>query len=193
MSIVASHSQSTAVAVREERQTRLTDTTVPANIPADPRAKLMYYLKSICYVLNLTDVHPGVKRLTEYHHYDLSRKDIDTLIKLCELLSPHKLENKCIFEYADLSANTSNRFYDVDEIRQQVLSATTTANASIAALVGKSPLFASATATSSLSIVLGGETYRIGKIMIYRRIWIQKNYFTPMQLLRRNSSVCIIL
>ncbi|KAL3863100.1 hypothetical protein ACJMK2_004876 [Sinanodonta woodiana] len=183
MALTTFQSQSSAtVAVSENRQIRLTATGVTANVPADPRAKLMYYLKSLCSTLNLTDVHPGIARFRSYANYDLSRNDIDTLIKLCELLAPHKLDNKCIFECAELY-----------EIRQIVLSATTTANTSVAALAGKSALFATATATSSLSIVLGGESYRIAKIMTYTREWIQDNYYTPMQLLRRNSSVCVLL
>ncbi|KAK3584340.1 hypothetical protein CHS0354_017510 [Potamilus streckersoni] len=193
MSITTYQNQSTTIAMSEQSQIRFTATTVTVNVPDDPRATLMYYFNCMCNVLNLTDVHPGVKRFRDYHHYDLNRNDIDTLIKLCEILAPHKLENKCIFECAALCVNHSCEFYNVDEIRQRVLSATVTANTSISALAGKSALFASATATSSLTIVLGGESYRITKIMTYKRSWIQENYYTPMQLLRRNSSVCIIL
>ncbi|KAL3863098.1 hypothetical protein ACJMK2_004874 [Sinanodonta woodiana] len=194
MDLTTIQSQSSAtVAVSENRQIHLTATGVSVDVPADPRANLMYYLDCLCCTLNLTDVHPGIERFRSYANYDLSRNDIDTLIKLCELLAPHKLENKCIFECAELCGNSSNEFYDVEEIRQIVLSATTTANTSVAALAGKSALFATATATASLSIVLGGESYRIAKIMTYTREWIWENYHTPMQLLRRNSSVCVLL
>ncbi|KAL3863099.1 hypothetical protein ACJMK2_004875 [Sinanodonta woodiana] len=170
MALTSFQSQSSAtVAVSENRQIRLTDTGVKVNVPADPRAKLMYYLDCLCYTLNLTDVHPGIARFRSYAKYDLSRND------------------------RHLCRDRNNKFYNVDEIRQIVLSASTTTSTSVAALAGKSALFASATATASLSIVLGGETYRIAKIMTYKRSWIQDNYHTPMQLLRRNSSVCVLL
>ncbi|KAL3863094.1 hypothetical protein ACJMK2_004870 [Sinanodonta woodiana] len=189
MSLVASTNHSSSVQAYESTQIKLVDTSVHANVPEDPRGKLMYYLKCMCSVINLTDVHPEVQRLTDYHRYDIGRNDIDTLIKMCQVLAPDKLENKCIFECPALCGSWSARFYEVNEIRQQVLS--TTATTSITALAGKSALFASATATAT--VILEGTCYSIMHILTYTNYWMEEYFRKPMKLLQRNSSICTLL
>ena len=71
----------------------------------------MYYLNSICSVLDLSD-EPAVRRLIDYQrYYNLTEEELDKLLVLCVLFRPDDLTGKCIFHNEELCGDHNNQFY----------------------------------------------------------------------------------
>lgn len=123
-------------------------------VPADPKARLMYYLNCICTVLDLSD-QQNLSRLRDFNkYYLLSEAETDALIALTFLLSPDELSNKVIFEDDDMCGNTKNTFFEVSAVRSNLL--------------------------VSDSIIIGGQQRHVNKIMAYKRQWLVDNWQVPM-------------
>ncbi|KAL3847858.1 hypothetical protein ACJMK2_018749 [Sinanodonta woodiana] len=48
------------------------DITSGATVPDDPRAQLMYYLRCMCFIVDLTDTSPNLQRLRNYSNYSIT-------------------------------------------------------------------------------------------------------------------------
>ena len=132
----------------------LKETGTKVVVPNDPRAKLMYYLNSICSVLELDD-NPDINRLRRYQNYCLNREDRDLLIQLCILLKPDILLNKCIFQNDGLCKDSANKFYELEQLRNTLLVAG--------------------------NIMIGGRNRRVTSIMTFKMSWLNDNWTRPMQ------------
>lgn len=123
-------------------------------IPADPRAKLMYYLDCICVVLDLSDTQ-NLSRLRDFrNYYMLTEPEVDTLIALTFLLSPDELNGKVIFCDEEMCGNNNNTFFELSAVQSNLL--------------------------VSNSIVIGGQRRSVKKIMAYKRQWLVENWQNPM-------------
>ncbi|XP_052817500.1 uncharacterized protein LOC128243656 [Mya arenaria] len=135
----------------------LKDTSRSVTVPADPAAKLMYYLDSMCTVLKLDD-NSDINELRQFRNYSyLTHSDRNVLMHLCLLLKPDILLNKCIFQNDALCGNMANKFYDLEAVRNNLLVAG--------------------------SVVIGGRTRQVTKIMTFKMSWLQANWSSPMQVL----------
>ncbi|XP_060081976.1 uncharacterized protein LOC132561266 [Ylistrum balloti] len=120
-----------------------------------PEAKLMYYLDSICYALNLDKSEAGVRKLREYRRYrTLNSDDIDELLILCGLFSPDVLLGKCLFIDDEMCGDRMNKFYELNAVSKKFL------------------------VTEEISIA--GQTRRVLKILCIRKIWLECFYIEPM-------------
>lgn len=120
-----------------------------------PHAKLMYYLDSICYALNLDKSESGIRKLREYRNYrSLSSDEIDELLILCAIFSPDVLLNKCIFMDDEMCGNNMNKFYEVNAVSHRFL--------------------------VTEEIVIGGQTRRVMKILCFRKLWLETFYLEPI-------------
>ncbi|OWF49693.1 uncharacterized protein LOC110451382 [Mizuhopecten yessoensis] len=120
-----------------------------------PQAKLMYYLDSICYALNLDKSESGVRKLREYRKYrELTNDDIDELLILCTLFSPDVLLGKCIFMDEDMCGNNMNKFYELNAVSNKML--------------------------ITEEIVIAGQTRQVLKILCFRKIWLECFYIEPL-------------
>lgn len=145
------------MALLTRTQVGLKETGNTVTIPSDPRARLMYYLDCMCAVLSM-DYNADVNRLRRYRNdYTLSHSDTSALIKLCLLLSPDELLDKCIFQNDGLCGNSGNNFYDLETVSQNLL------------IAG--------------NVVIGGQNTRVMKIMTFKRTWLEINWINPMQIL----------
>ena len=159
----------------------LKDTTQRVTVPADPRAKLMYYLDCMCTVLKLDD-DDDINRLRRFNnYYTLTRTDTNVLLHLCILLKPDVLLNKCIFQNDRLCGGMGNKFYDLETVRNNLLVAG--------------------------SIMIGGRQKQVTKIMTFTMPWLRYYWTNPMQVLierqrqeraaalrrQQTSNTCIIL
>jgi hypothetical protein len=83
------------------------------NVPGNDIAKLMYYLKCICYILEM-EQDPDIQHLTNFENYsNMSSGDIQKIVKLCSIASPDTLYNKFLFvdNYRNLGS-LGNKLYE---------------------------------------------------------------------------------
>ncbi len=140
-----------AALVRERVGIKEYGTTV--TVPANPKAKLMYYLDSVASVLDLNS--PNLSRLRNHqNYYSLSEAETDALLALVLLFSPDELLNKVFFHSEDCGGST-NQFFELSAVSSML--------------------------AVSDNIVIGGERKRVAKIMFFKRSWIENNYITPIR------------
>lgn len=141
-----------AVMGRTEVGVRQFGTTV--TVPANPKAKLMYYLDCICTVMDLSDER-NLTKLRDFRNYHaLTEAETDALIALALLLSPEELTGKVIFQDDEMCGSSSNTFYELSSVHDSLV--------------------------LTDSIVIGGQRRTVKKIMAYTREWFYKNWYTPM-------------
>ncbi|KAF6040918.1 hypothetical protein EB796_000759 [Bugula neritina] len=167
------------MAFAQSTQIGIKDTSTSATVPNNHTAKLMYYLKSICSVINM-NTESGLNRLTNYDRYwALSFEEKLVLLRLCIALDPDELEGKCIAKVDPGSISGGNAFYEISAVQNSL------------AVVQ--------------SIVINGQRRRVTKFMAYTHNWIQRNYHQALRDLleevrdiqrmreRQQSSSCTIL
>ncbi|XP_061192211.1 uncharacterized protein LOC133200391 [Saccostrea echinata] len=122
-------------------------------VPADPRARLMYYLRCICQVLSLDD--ENLDRLTDFtYYYTLTTNELDALLVLCILISPDNLVGKCIFEDDELCGDLVTQFYELSAVQNRFLVTDT--------------------------VLLGSQQRHIKKIMTFKKTFLQNYYIIPI-------------
>ena len=132
---------------------RIRDTSVNVSVPQNPKAKLMYYLDCVATVIQLDD--PALSRLKNYQsYYLLSEEETDALLALVILLSPDELIGKVFFPSEDCGGR-NNQFFELSAVSHMLAVAD--------------------------NIVIGGERKRVGKIMFFKRSWMENNYLSPIR------------
>lgn len=125
-------------------------------VAENPTAKLMYYLDSICYVLNIEKTEENVRKLRDYKNYRrLSNDETDKLVLLCVLFSPDVLLGKCIFPDEEMCGMDMNKFYELSAVSHRFL--------------------------VTEEIMIGGQTRRVQKILFFRDIWLECFFLEPMK------------
>jgi len=128
------------------------ETTTPATVPANPTAKLMYYLNCVASVIQLDD--PNLSRLRNYEsYYLLNDAQIDALLAMVLLFSPDELIGKVFFHSEDCGEH-SNRFFELSSVSHLL--------------------------AVSDNVLIGGERKRVANIMFFKRYWLENNYISPM-------------
>ncbi|XP_069119427.1 uncharacterized protein [Argopecten irradians] len=133
------------------------------NVPNNPKARLMYYLNSICTVLDIGN-EPGtrINRLKYYQNYlSLSENEVNQLISICALLPPDILIDKCIFQDDAMCGNNTNQFYTITENRFFV----------------------------SNSILIAGRHRSVKMIMTFKMEWLRRNYLEPIVMLKNQMAL----
>jgi hypothetical protein len=142
------------MAYLQHNQYGIKDITVTVNVPENDTALLMYYLNCVCQAIEYND--NNINRYRNYNNWSqLSNEDIRLLIVLCYTLSPDLFNNKVFFHSDALCGDMQNKFYEISQVRHQLLAVE--------------------------SIVVAGRTCRVNKIMTYKMCWMQNNYFNPMK------------
>lgn len=129
------------------------------HVPDNPRAKLMFYLKCMCDVLDLDD--PNINRLTDYGNYwRLDDEEEAKLLILCLMLSPDVLNGKCIFldEDGDMCGNSANAFFELSAVQNRLV--------------------------VTENILIGNQQRHVKTIMFYKASFITDKYLTPMIVLK---------
>ena len=134
-------------------------TGVSVSVPDNPKAKLMYYLNCICNALDLdTSDSQSLQQLRDFKNYwALDEDEVTQLLFLCNMLSPDVLLNKVIFNDDEMCGDSANEFYEIGAVRNRMV--------------------------VSNSIMIGGQTRRVNKIMTFKMSWLRNNYLTPMETL----------
>jgi len=125
-------------------------------VPADHRARLMFYLDCICNVLNLQNDTEDIARMRNYHNYaSLSDDELDQLLVLCLLVSPDELLDKVIFANDQMCGDFQNEFYELSAVQNRLL--------------------------VTNSILIGGTQRKVQNIMTFKMSFLEQNYIQPMR------------
>jgi hypothetical protein len=125
-------------------------------IPDADIAKIMYYLDCVCTVVDYND--GDIRRYRNYSNWANMSDEEDRLIFVLALaLSPDELEDKVFFNSPQLCPDANNQFYEIGQVRNQLLVVQ--------------------------SIVIGGQQRQVKKIMAYKSAWLQNFYYAPMRAL----------
>ena len=129
------------------------DISETVTVPANAKAKLMYYLSCVKTVIQLDD--STLHRLTDYNHYYLlTDPEIDALLALVILFSPDELLGKVFFPDEDCGGR-NNQFFELSAV-SHMLAVTD-------------------------NILIGGERKRVAKVMFFKRSWLDNNYLIPLR------------
>jgi hypothetical protein len=124
------------------------------NVPEADIAKVMYYLDCVCTVIEYDD--NNIRRYRNYSNWaNMSDEEDKLIFILAATLSPDELEDKVFFQNSALCPTTANQFYEIGQIKNQLLVVQ--------------------------SIVIGGRQRQVKKIMAYENAWMQKFYYQPMR------------
>ncbi|KAK3088853.1 hypothetical protein FSP39_024607 [Pinctada imbricata] len=97
-----------------------------------------------------------IRKLRDYKNYlALSDDEVTQLLLLCVAISPDKLMNKVLFQSDAMCGDRNNEFYEITAVQNRMVVAR--------------------------SIVIGGQTKRVNKIMTFKMVWLRDNYLEPMQ------------
>ena len=141
-------------------QISVKDTTTPTTVPNDPIAKLMYYFDCVasCVEFESSD---AVQRLRDYKNYTrLTSDEKAKLLALCLALSPDKLIG-VIFHPSSDCGGFSNKFLELNAVKTNLV------------------------VTDSL--VVGGQSKKILKIMLFEKRWMENNYIEPLRSIERSQ------
>lgn len=141
-------------------QMQVEKTGVSVTIPDNAKARLMYYLNSMCTVLEVGN-EPGanISRLTNYQNYSsLSEDETTQLFMICLLISPDVLINKCIFQDDAMCGNSNNEFYKITAVQNRF--------------------------AVSRSIMIAGRNRSVNKIMTFKMTWLRRYYLEPLETLK---------
>ena len=144
-------------------------------VPNNNIAKLMYYFNCVCSCVE-PDQSPTIRRLRDYENYvRLSSDEEAQLLAICLTLSPDKLVGTVLFP-ADDCGSRSNEFLELSAVSTKLVVAE--------------------------SLVVGGQSKKIKKIMMFTKRWLETYYIEPLRSIERSlrppprpqpKSDCIIL
>ncbi|CAF4242487.1 unnamed protein product [Rotaria sp. Silwood2] len=124
------------------------------NVPNADIARIMYYLDCVCTVIDYND--NDIRRYRNYLNWrNMSDEDDRFIFLLALALSPDELEDKVFFNAPSLCPDSNNQFYEIGQVRNQLMIVQ--------------------------SIVIGGRSRQVKRIMAYEQIWMRRNYYEPMQ------------
>lgn len=79
--------------------------------------KLMYYLDSICYVLNIEKIEWNICKFWDYQNYRrFSDEEINNFIVFCVLFLLDVFFGKCIFLDEEMCGMDMNKFYELSVV-----------------------------------------------------------------------------
>ncbi|CAF5086121.1 unnamed protein product, partial [Rotaria sp. Silwood1] len=108
------------MAYLQHNQYGFKDTSVNVNVPNNDVARLMYYLNCVCSAIQYND--SDLSRFRNYRNWaSLSSEDIRLLLVLCLTLRPDLLDDKVFFHSDALCGDSSNKFFEISQVRNQLL------------------------------------------------------------------------
>src|SRR5690348_8131370 len=96
-------------------------TGTKVTVPDNDVARLMYYLKCVCTTIDCKN-DPDIQRFISYQNWQqLSVNEQKALIVLCYTISPEILNDKVFFQKDELCIDSNNEFYEISQVKNQVL------------------------------------------------------------------------
>ena len=137
--------------------------TINQHIPDEPEARLMFYLDCLCQIIEMDNPNSAkMKRFRSFQRFAiLTQAELQELFKMCTLLRPDTLLDKCIFINNKLCGKYHYNFCDKSVVKDVLNVAD--------------------------SVDFGGKRRRVKKVMVIRKYcrgsWISKYFLKPLQLL----------
>lgn len=136
------------------RQIGLERTGVKAHVPNNDWSRLSYYLNCVSKGCGVDVIDDDLLDYQNAGSLAAGRKG--GLLKVArDLFNPETIVGLLIFEHAGLCGDSSNTFYSLEQV-DTVLAVRS-------------------------SVILGGQQTRVRKIMVYKRVWLDTNYYGPMR------------
>ena len=127
-------------------------------VPDDVKAKLMFYLRCMCDLLDMEGEDGQLDRLSDYTNHELlSEDDTDSLTILCLTISPDVISDRVIFLNNDMCGECQNKFFELEAVRNMIMVSDT--------------------------IVVGDRVRQVRKVMFYKPSWLIEHYVFPMRYL----------
>ncbi|XP_033731076.1 uncharacterized protein LOC117320668 [Pecten maximus] len=146
------------MAVMQRQQLGIREIGESVTVPQHNVARAMFYLKCICNVLDLNDENSNLGKFTDFrNYYLLSEADIDALTILIVSVKPAELLGKCLFHDEEICGNSNNKFFELEDVRQNMV------------IVN--------------DILIAGQQRRVNRIMFFKMAWLQLYCLTPLQVL----------
>ena len=135
-------------------QFSLRPTSSRVTVPDNDLARLMYYLNCVFAAIEYND--QDVRRYHNYRNWSLlSDAEQRMVLMLALALSPDQFDGKVFFHSDELCGDSENKFYELSQIRNQVVAVQ--------------------------SIFIAGQTRHVKKIMTYKMCWMQRYYVEPVK------------
>ena len=132
---------------------------VTVTVPNNDIARLMYYFNCVCSCVE-PDSSYTIRRLKDYNNYaSLSRDEEAQLLAICLALSPDKLIGTIFFP-SDDCGGSNNEFLELSAVKTKLVVAE--------------------------SLVVGGQSKKIQKIMQFKMCWMEKFFFDPLTSIQRS-------
>lgn len=148
-----------AAAFLGKTEIQVKDTSTSVTVPNHPIARLMYYFDCVCSCVE-PDSSYEIQRLRNYANYSrLSGEEELKLIVICLALSPDKLIGT-IFIPGDCGS-FSNKFLELSAVSTKMV--------------------------VSESLIVGGQSRKIRKVMMCEKSWLEKNFIEPLQAIERSG------
>jgi hypothetical protein len=113
----------------------------------------------VCNTIDI-DQDEDIRRFTNYANWMwLSDEEQKLLLVLCYTFSPDVFDGKVFFNIEELCVDSSNEFYEISQVRQQLVAVE--------------------------SIIIAGRARHVTKIMTFKMSWMRTYYLEPMQRLAR--------
>ena len=132
---------------------RVKKTGEKCTVPNNDIAKLMYYFDCVCICIE-GDSTPTLRRLRDFNNYEsLTINERAQLLAICLTISPDKLIGSVFFPSEDIEGST-NTFLQLSEVSTKFVVAE--------------------------SFVVGGQSKKVKKIMLFKMRWIESNFIEPL-------------
>ncbi|XP_060071188.1 uncharacterized protein LOC132551097 [Ylistrum balloti] len=146
------------MAVMQRQHLGIREIGESVNIPPNPVARAMFYLRCICNVLDLNDGSSNLQRFTDFKNfYLLTDNEIDALTLLISSVRPQDLIGKCLFHNEEICGNSNNKFFELQEMRQNMV------------IVN--------------DILIAGQQRRVNRIMFFKTAWLELYCIAPLRFL----------
>jgi hypothetical protein len=161
------------MAYLERQQFQFCDMTQAGTVSNSDIAKIMYYLYCVCYCIDYND--NDIQRYTNYLDWASLSDEEDRVAYLLGLtLHPNLLIGKVFFQSDALSRDMPGRFYEIEQVRQQLVVVP--------------------------SLVIAGRTCQVQRILAFKQSWLKEYYLDPINRLKyrfrpqpqRSSRSCVI-
>ena len=144
------------------RKLSIRDTSVDATVPNNPKARLMYYINCVASVIKA----PQLERYRNYQqYYNIPDSEIDDILEIAKLFNPKVLVEIGIFILEE-NMDRDNRFLEITNEEMGI--------------------------HVNDEIFIGGVKVRVSKLMVFKKVWVMRNYLEPYEsLTRRDQNVVI--
>ena len=141
------------MAMLDRTQIGIKKTGSSCSVPSSNIARMSYYFNCVCACVE-ADEDYEIRRLKNYQNYSsLSDEEEAKLFVLCLALSPDKLIGAVFIPSEDIDSD--NEFFELSAVNTRMV------------------------VTDSL--VVGGQRKRVRKIMMFKKVWLERNYLEPMK------------